>query len=81
MVATESVVIAGFGGLLGLGVGTILGVALTYALKDQGFSEIDVPEIRLVVFFVVALLAGVLAALWPALRAARLNVLQAIAAE
>lgn len=81
MVTTESVVIAGFGGLLGLAVGTVLGVALTRALESQGVTVIDVPEIRLAVFFVVALIAGVLAALWPAIRAARLNMLRAIAAE
>ncbi|HEU4425157.1 MAG TPA: FtsX-like permease family protein [Pilimelia sp.] len=82
MVGTESVVMAVFGCALGIILGVSLGVAISAALIDQDFlSTIAIPWASLVVFVVVAIVAGVLAALWPAWRAARLNVLEAIAYE
>jgi len=82
MVGTESVVMAVFGCLLGIVVGLGLGVALSAALIDIDFlSTISVPWVNLGVFVLVAALAGVAAALWPAWRAAKLNVLEAIAYE
>jgi putative ABC transport system permease protein len=82
MVGTESVVMAVFGCLLGIGLGLGLGVALSAALIDIDFlSTISVPWVNLGVFVLVAALAGVAAALWPAWRAAKLNVLEAIAYE
>ncbi|MFC0532668.1 ABC transporter permease [Phytohabitans kaempferiae] len=82
MVGTESVVMAVFGCLLGIIVGVGLGAALSYALIDRDFlTVVAIPWASLIVFVVVAVVAGVLAALWPAWRAARLNVLQAIAYE
>jgi putative ABC transport system permease protein len=82
MVGTESVVMAVFGCLLGIIVGVGLGAALSSALIDRDFlTVVAIPWVSLIVFVVVAMIAGVLAALWPAWRAARLNVLQAIAYE
>ena len=82
MVGTESVVMAVFGCLLGIVVGLGLGVALSAALIDIDFlSTISVPWGSLAVFVLIAAIAGVAAALWPAWRAARLNVLEAIAYE
>ncbi|MEU4563974.1 FtsX-like permease family protein [Actinoplanes sp. NPDC023936] len=82
MVGTESVVMAIFGCLLGIVVGLGLGVALSAALIDIDFlSTISVPWASLAAFVLVAAFAGVVAALWPAWRAARLNVLEAIAYE
>jgi len=81
MIRVEAVIIAVFGGLLGLAVGAVFGIALQQALKSEGVSELTFPVIRLAVFLVVAALAGVLAALLPARRASRLNVLEAIATE
>ncbi|MEU4420212.1 FtsX-like permease family protein [Actinoplanes sp. NPDC024001] len=82
MVGTESVVMAVFGCLLGIVVGLGLGVALSAALIDIDFlSTISVPWVSLAVFVLIAALAGVAAALWPAWRASRLNVLEAIAYE
>ncbi|MCA2211643.1 ABC transporter permease [Jidongwangia harbinensis] len=82
MVGTESVVMAVFGCLLGIAVGVGLGAALSAALIDIDFlSTISVPWLSLAGFVLLAALAGVAAALWPAWRAARLNVLDAIAYE
>lgn len=79
MVTVEAVVVAVFGALLGIVVGTAFGVAFQRALVDQGITELSIPAARLAVFVLVAGCAGVLAALLPARRAARLDVLRAIA--
>ena len=82
MITVESVVISLFGTVLGLAVGVGLGAAIVRALKEQlGFGEIALPWMLMIVYFVVALIIGVLAAIIPAVRAARLNVLNAIAYE
>ncbi|MGZ4137538.1 MAG: hypothetical protein ACXVPX_08210, partial [Actinomycetota bacterium] len=62
-------------------VGTFFGWAMVRALRDQGFNVFAVPFVRLAVYVVLGAVAGVVAALLPARRAARLNVLEAIAAE
>jgi predicted ABC-type transport system involved in lysophospholipase L1 biosynthesis ATPase subunit len=61
--------------------GTLMGLALVSALRQQGITETTVPVVRLVEFLVLAALLGLVAASWPARRAARLDVLAAIAAE
>jgi len=81
MVRVESVVIAIFGGLLGLVVGGAIGVALQRALVNQGVTELRFPFGQLFGYLVLAALAGVVAAWLPARRASRLNVLNAIATE
>ena len=78
MITTEAVLVAVFGALLGIAVGVGFGVALQQALHSQGISELAIPYSRLLVFILAAAGTGVLAALLPARRAARLNVLQAI---
>jgi putative ABC transport system permease protein len=80
MIRVESVLIAVFGALLGIVVGLAFGWALVQALKDQGIDQFAVPYQRLVEVLVAAGLAGVLAAALPARRAARLDVLEAVAA-
>jgi putative ABC transport system permease protein len=77
----ESVLIALQGTLLGLGVGVFFGWALTRALRDQGFVAFSLPVRSLAVIVVLAALAGVVAAILPARRAARLNVLRAVVTE
>ena len=79
MVTVEAVIVSVFGALLGIVVGSVFGIALQRALADQGITELRFPVGRLVLFVAVAALAGVVAALLPARRAARLDVLQAIA--
>jgi putative ABC transport system permease protein len=82
MVGSESVVLAVFGCVLGIVLGVGLGAAISSALIDRDFlSTIAIPWGRLIVFVVIAVVAGVLASLWPAIRASRLNVLEAIAYE
>ena len=81
MIRVESVVICTFGGLLGLAVGSVFGVALQRGLKDDGVTELAFPVGTLLLFLLGAALAGVIAAWLPARRASRLNVLTAIATE
>lgn len=81
MVVLEALVIAVFGAVVGLALGVGFAIALQRTLVDQGITVLDIPWVGLVVFLVVAGLVGVLAALWPAYRAGRLNVLRAIATE
>jgi putative ABC transport system permease protein len=81
MVTVEAVVISVFGALLGLAVGTGLGAAVVRALKDEGFTNLALPWGQMVVYLLLAAVAGVLAAVLPAIRAARINVLGAIAYE
>jgi putative ABC transport system permease protein len=81
MVRWEAVVIGVIGALLGLLVGTFFGWALVRALADRGFTEFAMPYAGLLSYVVLGAVSGVVAALLPARRAARLNVLEAIAAD
>jgi len=81
MVTVEAVVISVFGALLGLAVGSGLGAAVVRALKDDGFTNLSFPWTQMVVYLVLAAIVGVIAAVLPAIRAARVNVLGAIAYE
>jgi putative ABC transport system permease protein len=81
MIRSESVILATFGAVIGIVIGTLMGLALVSSLRQQGITETSVPVGRLILFLVLAALLGLLAASWPARRAARLDVLAAIAAE
>jgi putative ABC transport system permease protein len=81
MIRLESIVIAVFGALLGLGMGLVFGLALMRALEDEGLTEVVVPWPTMLTFVLAAAVVGVLAALFPARRAARLDVLRAITTE
>jgi putative ABC transport system permease protein len=81
MIRAESVVIALFGAVVGSVIGTALGAAMAGSLRYSGVTEVSVPVGRLIVFLVIAGLLGLGAAIWPARRAAKLDVLQAIATE
>jgi putative ABC transport system permease protein len=76
MVRYESVIVALLGGLLGAVVGVIFGAVAVNAIDEVGVLR--VPFGSVVVFVVLAGLAGVLAAVWPARRASRIDVLKAI---
>ncbi|MTD43498.1 FtsX-like permease family protein [Conexibacter sp. W3-3-2] len=78
MIRKESVIIAVIGGVLGLAVGVVLSIVFTQAIDE---IVLHVPGISLVLLLALSALAGVLAAALPARRAARLNVLEALAHE
>ncbi|MGC5020087.1 ABC transporter permease [Micromonospora sp. DT47] len=79
MITVEAVVISIFGALLGVAVGTGLGAAVVRALKDEGITDLVLPWGQMGLFLGLAALIGVIAAVLPAIRAARINVLGAIA--
>ncbi|MGW1927592.1 ABC transporter permease, partial [Streptomyces massasporeus] len=82
MVRLEAVVISVFGAVVGIGLGSFLGWAIGETFKSSlpGYSLV-LPWDRIGIFLVLAALVGVLASLWPARSAARLNMLAAIKAE
>jgi putative ABC transport system permease protein len=79
MVRSEAVILAVFGAVMGIVIGTGMGLALVASLKHTGITAVAVPVPSLAVFLVLAALLGLIAATWPARRAARLDVLAAIA--
>lgn len=81
MVRLEAVAIAVLGAVLGIGLGLIFGIVLQRAVADQGITNLAVPWVRLIAFVIVSALVGILAAVLPARRAAKLNVLNAIGTE
>ncbi|MBB4986087.1 ABC transporter permease [Streptomyces nymphaeiformis] len=82
MVRLEAVVISVFGAVVGIGLGTFLGWAIGETFKSSlpGYVLV-LPWDRIGLFVVLAALVGVLASLWPARSAAKLNMLSAIKAE
>lgn len=76
----ESVITAMIGSVLGVVLGGIFAVLVTIPLKSEGFA-ISIPIVQLLTLLVIAAVFGVLAAIWPARRAAKLNVLEALAYE
>jgi putative ABC transport system permease protein len=80
MITLESVTIAVLGAVLGMALGVLIGTLLQRALKTD-LTSLGLPLGQLLAFLVVAVAVGVLAAVVPAIRAARLDVLDAIATE
>ncbi len=81
MIRLESVVIALFGALLGLGLGMGWGTAAQQLLALEGFGVLEIPWPTILTVFVGSAFVGLFAALVPAFRAGRMNVLNAIASE
>jgi putative ABC transport system permease protein len=77
VVRYESVITAVIGGLLGIAIGLLFGYLMTAALADLGLT-FTVPIVQLAGFLVLAVAVGVLAAVAPARRGARVNVLDAL---
>jgi putative ABC transport system permease protein len=80
MVRHESVITALIGAALGMPLGIFLAGLVTVALRDEGL-KFSLPASTLVVFALIAVAAGILAAILPARRASRLDVLEALQYE
>ncbi|WP_377644761.1 ABC transporter permease [Oryzobacter terrae] len=81
MLRLESVAIALLGAVLGIVLGLAFAIAMQRSLIDDGIDVLAIPGGQLALFVGAAGVVGVLAALWPGRRAARLDVLRAIATE
>jgi putative ABC transport system permease protein len=77
----EAVIVAVFGVVVGSVVGMVMGTALTLAVPDSVISTLTIPWTVLVFVIVLAVIAAVVAALYPAQKAAKMDVLRAIATE
>jgi putative ABC transport system permease protein len=78
MIRHESVITALMGGVLGIVLGVVLGGLLVYRVD---FIQFSLPIASLIIFAIAAIVVGILAAIFPARRAARLNVLEALQYE
>ncbi len=81
LVRRESVLMSLLGAVTGIALGTVSGIALSRALLDQGVTRLAVPTGTLTAYLVIAALVGVLAAIGPARRASRVDVLRAVTTE
>ena len=77
----EAVLVALLGSSLGILLGMFFGWSVSVTLRDEGLLAVSVPLMPLVVILVIGVLGGVLAAVRPGRRAARLDVLRAIATQ
>jgi putative ABC transport system permease protein len=80
MVRWESVLIALFGTVLGLMIGTGFGAAVVRSLRSSGLTVLALPVTSLVVIGIAGALAGVVASLWPAYKASNTDIMLALAA-
>jgi putative ABC transport system permease protein len=80
MIRHESVITGLLGAALGIPLGLALAAIATTALSDYDV-QFSIPTGTLVTFTIIAISAGVVSAVWPARRAARLNVLKALQYE
>ncbi len=81
MIRREAVITAVFGAVLGLVIGSTIGFGVISSLEGNGLQTFAIPAGQLVIWLVVAALAGVLAAVGPARKASRLDILKAISYE
>lgn len=78
MIRWEAAIISGVGAVLGAIVGVALGIIMVQAIPDEFLSEFSIPWVRILVMVAIAAIAGLIAALFPAFRSSRMNVLDAI---
>ncbi|HSN06125.1 MAG TPA: FtsX-like permease family protein [Candidatus Angelobacter sp.] len=81
MVVLEAVLISVFGVALGVALGLVYGALLQKVLQPQGVTVLAVPTGQIAMFLGLSVVGGVVAALWPAFTASRLDVLRAIATD
>jgi len=77
----EAVIVSIFGALIGIVVGTFLGIILTLAVPDDVISTLSFSPGIIAAILVGAVVAGLVAALYPSYKASNMNVLEAIATE
>jgi putative ABC transport system permease protein len=77
----EAVIVSLIGTALGMGLGLGLSYVMVRALKSEGIDQFSVPTMPMIFIAGAAILLGILAAAWPAHKASKLNVLEAIATE
>ena len=77
----ESVITSVYGAVVGVVLGLLLGYVVILALRDQGLRHFAVPGTSIVAIIVLAFVVGVLAAVIPARRATKVDILRAIATE
>lgn len=80
-IITESVLTALYGTVLGGATGVVLAAALKKLMENRGLTSLSIPWGQMAGMLVLSVVVGVIAALWPALRASRIPVLDAIATE
>jgi putative ABC transport system permease protein len=80
MIRWESVIIAVFGTLGGVILGTFLGWAVVRSSSGGSLAVFAAPPLQLILFLVLGAVTGILAGIRPARRAARLNMISAITA-
>ncbi|HUJ65793.1 MAG TPA: FtsX-like permease family protein, partial [Acidimicrobiales bacterium] len=78
MIRGEAVVVSVLGAVLGIVLGVAFGAAIVESLSSSGINHLAIPWSTIIVVLILALLFGLFAAVFPARRAARLDVLQAI---
>ena len=81
MIRWEAVIIALFGGLLGVAIGVLFGMAAIAAIPETFIDIVSIPVQRLAFYLLISSMFGMLAAIFPARRASRLDVLEAIGYE
>jgi putative ABC transport system permease protein len=81
MLQVESIAIALLGAVLGVVIGVVFAASIQKVMVDDGLGVLDIPVLQLVIAVLIAAVVGVLAAVWPSRRAAKLDVLRAIASE
>jgi len=81
MIRWEAIIVAIIGSLLGIVVGLFFGIAVTAALSSQGINVLSIPAVQIIGLVLFGAFAGLIAAILPARKASRLNILEAIAYE
>ena len=81
MIRWESAVVALYGAVVGVVLGGAFGIATAAAIPDDIIDTVSIPRGQIVIFLVISVWFGLIAALFPAFRASRMNVLDAIAEE